>query len=64
MTAAGRHHLQLYLMTQERAWLTGRTIFAISCGGAVQLIPADEFRPGYGDTVEFVAWPPGWHYRP
>jgi hypothetical protein len=54
----------LYLRTQEFAWLTNRVIFAVSDGQRLDLIFADSYVPVLGETIEFVAWPPGWFYRP
>ena len=51
-------------MTQEKAWLTNQVVFAVSNGRSLVLFQASEFRPYPGLTVEFVAWPPHWHYRP
>jgi len=62
---AAEHELTaLFLRTQEFAWLSGRVIFAVSDGQRLDLILADKYRPADGETIEYVAWPPGWFYRP
>jgi hypothetical protein len=54
----------LFLRTQEFAWLTNRVIFAVSDGQHIDLVLADKFGPNQNRIIEYVAWPPGWHYRP
>jgi len=54
----------LFLRTQEFAWLTNRVIFAVSDGQHLDLVLADKYSPTPEQTIERVAWPPGWRYRP
>lgn len=54
----------LYLRTQEFAWLTGRVIFAVSDGQHIDMVLADKYQPEINNIIEYVAWPPGWRYRP
>jgi hypothetical protein len=54
----------LFLRTQEFAWLTNRVIFAVSDGQHLDLVLADKYSPTPEQTIEQVAWPPGWRYRP
>lgn len=53
----------LFLRTQEFAWLSGRVIFAVNDGRHLDMVLADNFDPAAG-TIEYIAWPPGWHYQP
>lgn len=55
--------MKIYLMTQERAWLTNQITLAISANGRLNLVPAVGFEPEADEIVEYIAWPPGWHYR-
>lgn len=64
LEADDRSLTALFLRTQEFAWLTNRVIFAVSDGQRLDLILADKYSPGAGETIEYVAWPPGWFYRP
>lgn len=54
---------ELYLLTQERAWLTGEVTFALSDGGPLVLVVADKYHPQPGQQIVWVAWPPRWQYR-
>ncbi len=47
-----------------RASNENRCMFLTKSDQGVAIIAADEFRPGYGDRIQYIAWPPRWTYRP
>jgi hypothetical protein len=58
--------LDIFLIARRRAAEFGRVSFVVShwSNRHWNVVFADKFHPTPDDIIEYVAWPPGWRYRP
>lgn len=58
--------LDIYHIARLQARDTNRVRFVVSHWSSPHwnLVFADGFEVTEGDVIEYVAWPPGWFYRP